>query len=149
MTLSISVHDTLPEPETALIGEGLDAFNAAAAPLHEVVPLACFARLPSGAVVGGAVGRTWGECCELQELWVDEAQRRQGIGADLVRAFEARASARGCRTFYLHTFSFQAPKLYRSLGYEVAMALEGFAPGIVKYLMVRRVGGADPIQPVR
>jgi ribosomal protein S18 acetylase RimI-like enzyme len=110
-----------------------------------VVPLACFARLPCGAVVGGAVGRTWGECCELQQLWVDEARRRQGIGADLVRAFEARASARGCRTFYLHTFSFQAPKLYRSLGYEVAVALEGFAPGIVKYLMVRRV--AAPSRP--
>lgn len=138
MKLPISVHDTLPEPETTLVGDGLDASNAAAAPLQDVMPLACFARQPSGAVVGGAIGRTWGECCELQQLWVDEAQRRQGIGADLVRAFEARAEARGCRTFYLETFSFQAPSLYRSLGYEVAVALEGFAPGIVKVLMVRR-----------
>lgn len=149
MKLPISVHDTLPEPETTLVADGLDASNAAAAPLQDVMPLACFARLPSGAVVGGAVGRTWGECCELQQLWVDEAQRRQGIGADLVRAFEARAEARGCRTFYLETFSFQAPSLYRSLGYQVAVALEGFAPGIVKFLMVRRAGGADPTQPVR
>lgn len=149
MKLPISVHDVLPEPETTLIGDGLDASNAAAAPLQDVMPLACFARLPSGAVAGGAIGRTWGECCELQQLWVDEAQRRRGVGAGLVRAFEDRAQARGCRTFYLETFSFQAPALYRSLGYEVAVALEGFAPGIVKYLMVRRVGGADPTQPVR
>ena len=149
MKLPISVHDALPEPETTLVGDGLDASNAAAAPLQQVMPLACFARLPSGAVVGGAVGRSWGECCELQQLWVDEAQRRQGIGADLVRTFEARAQARGCRTFYLETFSFQAPALYRSLGYGVASTLEGFAPGIAKYLMVRRVGGADPTQPVR
>jgi ribosomal protein S18 acetylase RimI-like enzyme len=144
MSLRVTVHDTVPEPEGALVDAGLDASNAAAAPLQDVVPLSCFARLPSGAMVGGAVGRTWGECCELQQLWVDEARRRQGIGADLVRAFEAHAQARGCRTYYLETFSFQAPSLYRSLGYEVAVALEGFGPGIVKYLMVRRSVGHTP-----
>ena len=71
MKLPISVHDALPEPETTLVGDGLDASNAAAAPLQQVMPLACCARRASGAVVGGAVGRTWGECCELQQLWVD------------------------------------------------------------------------------
>lgn len=60
--------------------------------------------------------------------------------AGLVGAVEARAQARGCSTFYLQTFSFQAPSLYRSLGYEVTLALDGFAPGIVKYTMVRRPG---------
>ena len=142
MSVLFTVHDLVPAEEAGLVDAGLDAANALAAPLHDVAPLSCFARLPSGAVVGGAVGRTWGACCELQQLWVDAAQRRQGIGTGLVRAFEARAQARGCNTFYLQTFSFQAPSLYRSLGYEVALALalEGFAPGIVKYTMVRRSG---------
>jgi len=90
------------------------------------------------------VGRTWGSCCELQQLWVDPTQRRKGIGASLVQAFEAHALARGCSTCDLETFSFQAPSLYRSLGYEVALALEGFAPGIVKYTMVRRSAGHSP-----
>jgi GNAT superfamily N-acetyltransferase len=149
MKPTITVHDVLLEAEAALVGAGLDTSNAGAATLHDVQPLACFARLTDGAVVGGAIGRTWGACCELQQLWVEPAQRRQGLGADLVKAFEACASARGCRTYYLETFSFQAPSLYRSLGYEVALALEGFAPGIVKYMMVRRVACADPTQPVR
>lgn len=144
MTPLITTHDLVPEEEGALVDAGLDAANAAAAPLQDVLPLSCFARLPSGALVGGAVSRTWGACCELQQLWVEPAQRRQGIGAALVRAFEARALARGCDTYYLETFSFQAPSLYRSLGYEVAAALEGFAPGIVKYLMVRRAAGPSP-----
>ena len=78
-------------------------------------------------------------CCELQQLWVEPALRRQGIGARLVREFEQRAAARGCRTYYLETFSFQAPSLYRALGYEVKLELRGFAPGIVKYTMVREV----------
>jgi len=139
LDIAISLHDELPAAEAGLVDTGLGDANEAAAPLHEVRALSAFARAPSGAVIGGAVGRTWGECCELQQLWVDPTQRRQGIGARLVREFEQRAQSRGCRTFYLETFSFQAPSLYRSLGYAVGHELHGFAPGIVKYLMVRRL----------
>ena len=95
--------------------------------------------MPGGEVVGGAVGRTWGTCCELQQLWVEVPRRRHGVGKRLVEQFHERAQARGCRTFYLETYSFQAPGLYRSLGYEVKLELRGFSAGIVKYTMVREV----------
>lgn len=134
---SLWVHDDLPAEEARLIDEGLGQANASAAPLHEVVPLCCFARAAEGTVVGGAVGRTWGACCELQQLWVAPSHRGKGLGSLLVRRFEERAESRGCRTFYLETFSFQAPALYQSLGYEPRLALQGFGPGIVKYVMVR------------
>jgi ribosomal protein S18 acetylase RimI-like enzyme len=133
----VSVHDDLPAEEARLIDDGLGHANESAAPLHEVRPLSCFVRSAMGAVVGGAVGRTWGTCCELQQLWVAPGHRRQGLGSLLVRRFEEHAGSRGCRTFYLETFSFQAPALYRALGYEPRLALEGFGAGIVKYVMVR------------
>lgn len=135
--------DVVPEA-AAIVDAGLGKSNEAAAPLHEVRPLSCFARLASGQVVGGAVGRTWGKCCELQQLWVDPQFRRQGIAMRLVRQFESRAEGRGCETFYLETFSFQAPALYRSLGYEPAAELRGFPGGVVKYLMVRTAGPDRP-----
>ena len=138
--LSLTVHDELPREPWLVVDAGLGEANAAAAPLNEVQALASFARLASGEVIGGAIGRTWGTCCELQQLWVHTEFRRRGIGARLLRAFEARAEERGCCTFYLETFTFQAPGLYRSLGYEVALELEGFSPGIVKYTMVRHAG---------
>jgi ribosomal protein S18 acetylase RimI-like enzyme len=134
-----TLHGDVPRDEGRMVDTGLGDFNDAAAPLHEVRRLSCFARLPSGAVVGGAVGRTWGRCCELQQLWVAAEHRRQGIGGRLVREFERCAQQRGCRTFYLETFSFQAPALYRALGYEARLELEGFAPGISKFVMVREV----------
>lgn len=144
--LLISEHDSYPPEETALIDTNLGHFNDAAAPLHENQPLSCFARTSEGQVIGGAVGRRWGRCCELQQLWVEEQHRRQGIGAMLIRAFEARAKTYGCTVFYLETFNFQAPGLYRSLGYEVAYEHAVYPHGIVKYIMVKNLAVA-PVAP--
>lgn len=132
-----SVHDTPDREAAAVVDEGLGDFNDAAAPLHEVQPLMCFARDASGRVVGGAVGRTWGACCELQQMWVDADQRGHGLGARLVQMFEQRAAERGCSTFYLDTFSFQARPFYEKLGYTVAATTAGFGHGIEKYFMVK------------
>lgn len=152
LALSISVHDEVPAEEARVVDAALGRSNELAAPLHQVLPLSCFARRPGGEVIGGAVGRTWGTCCELQQLWVDPQHRRQGVATRLIKQFEARAGTRGCRTFYLETFSFQAPCLYRALGYRAAVELSGFAPGISKYLMLRHsdddAGGALNLAPI-
>ena len=134
----LSVHDAVQAEDARVIDQGLDDSNAAAAPIHDVRALACFARLEGGTVVGGAIGRTWGECCELQRLWVHPTHRRAGLGTRLVRQFEEAAAARGCSIFYLDTFSFQARPFYERLGYEAKLEIRGFAPGIAKYIMVRR-----------
>ena len=134
----METHDSCPPTETAIVDHGIGEFNDAAAPLHEVAPLSCFVRDASGAVIGGAVGRRWGRCCELQQLWVAPAHRRQGIGAALVRAFETHAGTFGCEDFYLETFSFQAPDFYRALGYQIAHEHGLYPHRIVKYLMAKR-----------
>ena len=135
--LTLTVHDDLPRDDALVVDQGLDDSNEAAAPLHEVQPLSCFVRLPGGGVVGGAVGRTWGACCELQQLWVHPDHRHRGTGSRLVRAFEERAVARGCTFFYLYTFSFQARPFYERLGSDMKFEIQGFSKDIAKYTMVR------------
>ena len=139
-TISITAHDDVPPEAGAIVDAGLGEFNDAAAPLHEVRPLSCFANGPGGEVIGGAVGRTWGPAAEIQQLWVSEAHRRRGVGAKLVRAFESRAVERGCRTLYLETLSFQAPRFYASLGYRVVFELRALPHGVVKFTMLREIG---------
>jgi ribosomal protein S18 acetylase RimI-like enzyme len=141
VSFTVSVHDSYPPEESALVDRGLGEANDVAAPLHEVKPLSCFARAESGQVIGGAVGRWWGPCCELQQLWVLPSHRRSGIGTQLVQAFEARGREHGCSSFYLETFNFQAPALYQSLGYTVAYEHNVYPHGIVKYVMVKQVPG--------
>ncbi len=129
-----------PTPaESAFVDESLESFNRAATDFRAVRSLGCFARLPSGRVLGGAIARTWGRCCELRQLWVDEEYRRIGIGTRLVRLIEERARSRGCTIIYLETFSFQAPALYHRLGYEVACQFEGFPDGITKFIMRKQL----------
>lgn len=135
--IQFSEHDDVPADAGNVVDAGLDAYNGEAAPLHEVQRLSCFARLPSGAVVGGAIGRTWGEACELQQLWVHADHRGHGLGAELLRRFESLATRRGCRVFYLETFNFQAPAFYRRCGYRVATEIRAFPHGIAKFLMMR------------
>lgn len=74
-------------------------------------------------------------------MWVEPSHRRCRLGARPVQAFEAHARAHGCRTFHLETLSFQAPGLYRSLGYAVAYEHSVYPHGIVKYVMVKQMAG--------
>lgn len=143
--LVFETHDVVPPDLARVVDDGLGEANERAEPsIKTVRRLACFARAPDGTVVGGAIGRTWGECCHLQQLWVDPARRGSGVGARIVRTFEEHAIGRGCRTFYLDTFTFQAPGFYRKLGYSRALAIEGYGPGIVCYTMMRKIEAAKP-----
>jgi ribosomal protein S18 acetylase RimI-like enzyme len=127
--------DTPPEDGLAAVDAGLEQHNHAVAPVSEVKRLASFAEDPSGKVVGGAVGRTWGKCCELLQLWVAPEHRTDGVGSRLLREFEAHARTRGCNVFYLTTLSVQAPEFYRKHQYVVLAQITGYPNGIVKYFM--------------
>jgi len=134
-TLVFSSSDTPPDTSVLAIDSGLEQYNLSVAPLSEVRRLASFATDSSGHVVGGAVGRTWGRCCELLQLWVEPSRRAAGVGSRLLRQFEEHAARRGCNVFYLTTLSFQAPDFYRKHGYVSLAEISGYPDGITKYLM--------------
>lgn len=133
--LSFQTFDDPPEASVLAVDNGLERHNHAVAPLSAVAPLASFANNPAGEVVGGAVGRTWGRCCELLQLWVEPAHRGAGVATHLLAQFEQRAVSRGCNIFYLTTLSFQAPAFYVQRGYTSIAEISGYPDGITKYLM--------------
>jgi ribosomal protein S18 acetylase RimI-like enzyme len=136
------VTDVSMSADADAIDAGLQAFNLAAAPFDEVRPLICTAKLHNEILVGGVKARTWGECCELQQIWVLENYRRSGIGRRLMVETEVEAARRGCTLLYLETFNFQAPEFYRQLGFDIACEFHGFPDGIVKYILRKAIGRA-------
>jgi GNAT superfamily N-acetyltransferase len=101
---------------------------SAAMGLGDEVELAIFVR-DGDRIVAGISGWTWGDCCELQSLWVDPAFGGRWLGSRLLVAAEAEAAARGCTQTVHFTFGFQARPLYERAGYELVGRVEDFPSG--------------------
>jgi GNAT superfamily N-acetyltransferase len=96
--------------------------------LGDEVELAIFVRV-AGAIVAGISGWTWGDCCELQSLWVAPHLRGRGLATRLIAAAEAEAATRGCSQTVHFTYDFQARDLYERNGYELVGRVEDFPSG--------------------
>ena len=135
--IRIRIQDPPDEALLSVVDQGLGAFNEAAAPLHEVQPLACSAEVEGHGVVGGAVGRLWSGCVELQQLWISESLRGRGLGRQLLKAFEQLAIQRGAQSVFLDTFSFQAPQFYERQGYLCESTNLHYPYGIRKHRYIK------------
>jgi len=125
--------------------------------LGDEAELAIFVR-DAGRVVAGISGWTWGDCCELQSLWVEPRLRGRGLGTQLLAAAEAEAAARGCAQTVHFTYAFQARALYERNGYELVGQVADFPSGtdVLWYRKrlnppsSRRAGnGSGPANPAR
>ena len=101
---------------------------SAATGLGDSAELAIFVR-DAGRIVAGISGWTWGDCCELQNLWVDPSLRGRWLGIRLLAAAEAEAAARGCTQTVHFTYDFQSRRLYQRAGYELVGRVEDFPSG--------------------
>ena len=97
--------------------------------LGEEAELAIYVR-DAGRIVAGVSGWTWGDCCELQSLWVEPSLRGRRLGTRLIAAAEVEAAARGCSQTVHFTYAFQARRFYERSGYELAGRVEGFPSGM-------------------
>jgi GNAT superfamily N-acetyltransferase len=121
--------EDLPDPrDIELLETRIRREASAAMGLGDEVDLAIFVR-EEGEVVAGISGWTWGDCCELQSLWVKPSLRGRGLASRLIAAAESEASARGCTQTVHFTYAFQAGKLYERNGYKLVARVTDFPSG--------------------
>lgn len=123
----VTLEDAPSEEDWQAVDQGLDAYNRTHTGRIDSRRIAIFVRDPAGQVIGGLTGWTWWDWLAIDNLWLSEALRGQGLGSQLVRQAEAEALARGCTRAMLTTMSFQAPEFYRKLGYTEYAVMDGFA----------------------
>lgn len=92
----------------------------------EVKELGIYVEDESGKRAAGLIGDTHGNWLEIEFLWVNQENRGQHIGTQLMGKAEEVAKERGCKSVFLNTFSFQAPEFYKKLGYEEAFTLNNY-----------------------
>ena len=95
----------------------------------------------TGGIIGGCIAEAyeyhWSRMF-LNDLWVDESCRHQGIGSMILREVERIAREKGCRVVTLGTASYMARPFYEKHGYTVFTTLKkpnGYLSySLVKYL---------------
>ncbi len=75
----------------------------------------------------------------VSTVFVEEAYRRKGYGARLVREMERRAGELGANIIRLDTFSWQGKDFYKALGYEVVGSYEVPQDGYGEYFFVKKL----------
>jgi GNAT superfamily N-acetyltransferase len=119
------------------IADGLIAFNSAQSQPYEILPITIAARDHRGAIVGGLAGEirpAW-KWLYVQQLWISEDHRQQGIGKQLLRSAEAEARRHGCLHVGLDTLDFQARPFYEKEGYRVWAVRDDYPPGHQQFYM--------------
>ncbi|HAH11708.1 MAG TPA: hypothetical protein DCL54_05815 [Alphaproteobacteria bacterium] len=118
------------------ISDGLDVYNTAAAGVKPgESEFVLGARNRNGRLLGGFYVVIYFKTAFLKWAWVDDKDRRGGVGRQLMEAAEAEARLRGARIMYLDTFSFQARPFYEKLGYSVFGTLKLGEDGLERYWM--------------
>lgn len=133
------VNERPNEKDVQELKQHLRDYNVTHANSNDGYGIAIFVRDDQRQMVAGISGWLWGECLEIDYLWVQEAVRGQGVGKQLVIALEEAAVVRGCRQITLETFSFQAPEFYQKLGYNEFGVIDGFGNHFRKFYMQKRL----------
>lgn len=95
-------------------------------------------------LVAGVVAESTGDRVEVSYLYVHEGHRGQGLGTALMEHLEERAVEAGMSRILLDTYSFQAPGLYRKLGYTEAAVLPA-SEGHTHHYFVKELAGREPV----
>ncbi len=135
----------LTKEEAAYIGEKI----------NEIVPREVDAEVEefvlkvedeNGEIIGGCIAEAyeyhWSRVL-LEELWVEERYRHQGIGSMVLREVERIAREKGCRVVTLGTASYMARPFYEKHGYTVFTTLKK-ANGYIDYSLVKYLDKDTP-----
>ena len=100
----------------------------------------------NGEIIGGCIAEAyeyhWSRVL-LEELWVDERYRHQGIGSMIIREVERIAREKDCRVVTLGTASYMARPFYEKHGYTVFTTLKK-ANGYIDYSLVKYLNKDTP-----
>lgn len=100
----------------------------------------------NGGIIGGCIATAyeyhWSRVL-LDDLWVDERFRHQGIGSMILREVERIAREKGCRVVTLGTASYMARPFYEKHGYTVFTTMKT-PNGYISYSLVKYLDRDTP-----
>ena len=139
MLTPITLHTDDAADVEAFLTERIVEFNARATGYFDAASFAATQQDEEGVIRAGLSGYTWGGCCYVSYLWIDERDRGRGLGTALLLAAEEHARTKGCAMMLLSSHSFQAPGFYEKQGYERYGGMSGSPQGESRHFYVKRL----------
>jgi GNAT superfamily N-acetyltransferase len=138
--ITITLTDAPDDGDSAVITEGLRAYNEVQAGVSDSRELAILVHDPETQnVVGGLLGRTHRGLLRVERFFLPENLRRGRLGSRLLAMAEEEARCRGCTRAVLSTIHFQAPGFYLKQGWEVAARIDCEPPGHTRFYMTKKL----------
>ncbi len=129
-----------PKNETInKIRKGLISHNAKNSTIAQSESIALNVHSNKGALIGGAVAWQWGECLEIEYLWISEDARGNKLGTELLNRLESPLTETVHKVVITNTFSFQALGFYKKNGYKVTDIVTGYPNDVKKYFLKKTV----------
>lgn len=91
-------------------------------------------------IIAGISGKIYcWNCVYIDQLWVKEEHRKEGLGSILLKHVETMCKERGYYLIHLDTFDFQAKEFYIKNGYEVFGVLSDCPKDHVRYYLKKNL----------
>jgi GNAT superfamily N-acetyltransferase len=102
-----------------------------------IKPIHIAVRDVDGQWQGGITAALYWNWLELEDFWLPETLRGQGLGGTILAQIEQIGREQGASKVLLTTFEFQARTFYERHGYKVVGVVEDYPPGSNYYTMVK------------
>lgn len=126
----------VPAAALAQIAAGVHIAEQQLSQGSDAQPMAC-ALYEGDTLLAGASGRTEGQRLFVEQLWVRDALRGQGLAGDCLRRLEAQALRRGCVDAMAETLSDEVADLFEHLGYACIAHLHDYLPGLTRHTLLK------------
>lgn len=87
--------------------------------------------------VGGITAEVYWNWVEINDFWISEKYRGDGLGGVLLEKAEKIAKELGAKNALLTTFEFQARSFYELKGFKVVGEIKDYPPGSSYYTMIK------------
>ena len=139
----------LPEEVEQLVEEGHRVYEARHGVVCDFEQFWIVSRDDSGAVTGVLSAYTAYAEIYIDDLWVAEHHRREGLGTALIAALEERFRHQGYDNINLVTNEFQAVAFYKKCGFEVEFVRHNRRHrALTKTFFIKYLDGDEPMRGV-
>jgi GNAT superfamily N-acetyltransferase len=134
----LTLTDAPSDLDEKVIQGGLADYNALKSGYRDWRPLAALLRDPdTGETLGGMIGRTSYGLLFIELVYLPETLRGQDIGSKLLAMMEQEGAARGCKSAFLLTITYQAPGFYERQGWAEFGRIACDPPGTARVFMTK------------